>query len=258
MAIPGSCFLISQYTSHYVNHSFKFLHDCKVTTPVRVVTRKILNTHDLCSRSVPFSICPSVFNKKNWHCVKMKQSLIMCIVLFGGALCLGQKDSELSSLASPESNILTKRNRGDFTFTVYPSPAAGHGYGKNVADERARLFTANWPVYGVYSKADSEKIAYISVNLKRPYFVRAFAVTRYAGGTHKPTGSFFLEGSNDGNDWKMVAEGKRGQWHAPGTYPFRPSQIVKALYPGRYQYYRVIAKGWTSGWMLIFNWGLFV
>ena len=97
-----------------------------------------------------------------------------------------------------------------------------------MADEREQLVTANWPIYGVYSKADSEGIAYISINLKRPYFVRAFAVTGYVGGTHKRTGSFFLEGSNDGNDWKMVAKGKPEQWHAHGTYPFRPSHIVKA------------------------------
>ena len=187
----------------------------------------------------------------------MKQGLLICIVLFGVVLCHGQHDRDVLSIGNPESNILTKTNRGDFTFTVYPSPHANWGHGKNVADEIQRLSIANWPLYGVYSKADSNGIVYISVNLKRQYFVRAFAVTGYADGSHKPVGPFFLEGSNDGNDWKMVAEGKPEQWHAPGTYPFRPSQIVKALYPGRYEYYRVIAKGWTNGYMLIQNWGLF-
>ena len=191
----------------------------------------------------------------------MKHVLALCFVLSvlcGAALSISQQDSDTLSLANPKSNILNKRNRDEFAFTVYPSPAAGHGHGKNVADERQGLYSTTWPVYGVMSKADSEAVAYISVNLKRPYFVRAFAVTGYPGGSHKPAGPFFLEGSNDGNDWKMVAEGKPEQWHAPGTYPFRPSQIVKSLYPGRYQYYRVIAKGWTNGWLLIFNWGLFV
>ena len=161
------------------------------------------------------------------------------------------------SLGNPESNILTKRNRDDFTFTVYPSPAAGWGHGKNVADERQWLYKANWPAYGVQSKADSEGISHIMVNLKRPYFVRAFAVTGYAGGSYRPTGQFFLEGSTDGSDWKMVAVGKAEQWHAPGTYPFHPNQIVQAMYPGQYQFYRVIAKGWTNGYMVIYNWGLF-
>ena len=180
-------------------------------------------------------------------------------MLFGAVLCHGQHDSDVLSIGNPESNILTKQNRGDFTFTVYPPPPAGWGHGMNVADERQCLGYATWNTCGAHSgKVTSQKIAYISVNLKRPYFVRAFAVTGYIEGKYKPTGSFFLEGSNDGNDWKMVAEGKPDQWHTPGTYPFRPSQIVKALYPGRYQYYRVIANGWTDGgYMLIQNWGLF-
>ena len=189
--------------------------------------------------------------------MKMRQLLSIFVVLCGRALCLGQQDTDILSIGNPECNILTKRSRGDFTFTVYPSPRADWGHADNVADERQSIFTARWYTFGFQSKADSEGIAYISVDLKRPYFVRAFAVTGYPGGSHKPIGSFFLEGSNDGNDWKMVAEGKAEQWHAPGTYPFRPSQIVKALYPGRYQYYRVIAKGWTNGIMLIYNWGLF-
>ena len=179
-------------------------------------------------------------------------------MLFGAVLCHGQHDSDVLSIGNPESNILTKQNRGDFTFTVYPSPHAGWGHGMNVADEKQCLNYATWNTCGVQSgKVTSQKIAYISVNLKRPYFVRAFAVTGYPLGSYKPSGSFFLEGSNDGNDWKMVAKGKPEQWHAPGTYPFRPSQIVKALYPGRYQYYRVIASGWTNDYMLIQNWGLF-
>ena len=161
------------------------------------------------------------------------------------------------SIGSPETNILRKDNRDDFIFTVYPAPSSGWGQGRNVADERQWLYNNLWSSYGFQSKQDSEGIAYIQVNLKRPYFVRAFAVTGYAGGSHKPTGSFFLEGSNDGTDWKMVAEGTADQWHAPGTFPFRQSQIIKALYPGRYRYYRVIAKGWTNGYMVIYNWGLF-
>ena len=189
-----------------------------------------------------------------------KQFLTICtlaVMLYGESLCVGQQESDSLSFGNPDSNILTKANRAHFSFTVYPSPAASWGHGKNVADERQWLYNANWPIYGFQSKADSEGVAYITVNLKMSYFVRAFAVTGYAGGSHKPTGSFFLEGSTDGTDWKMVAEGKADQWHAPGTYPFRPSQIVKAIYPGRYQFYRVIARGWTNGYMVIYNWGLF-
>ena len=164
---------------------------------------------------------------------------------------------DTESIGSPESNILRKDNRDDFIFTVYPAPPSGWGQGRNVADERECLSSKLWSTYGVQSKPESEGIAYIQVNLRKPYFVRAFAVTGYAGGSHKPTGSFFLEGSNDGNDWKMVAEGTSDQWHAPGTFPFRQSQIIKALYPNRYRHYRVIARGWTNNFILIYNWGLF-
>ena len=190
----------------------------------------------------------------------MKEILIVILVasvLYGAALPLGQQDSDILSIANPESNILNKGNRDEFVFTVYPPSPTGWGNARNVADERQQFTNANWKIYGFATKPDSEGIAYVSVNLKRPYFVRAFAVTGFSGGSHKPVGPFFLEGSNDGNDWKMVAEGKPEQWHAPGTYPFRPSQIVKALYPGRYEYYRVIAKGWTNGYMNVQNWGLF-
>ena len=198
----------------------------------------------------------------------LNQSLkawILTIMLYRTCLQVEGQESRLSPgqesrmfLGNPESNILTKRNQNYFTFTVYPSPAAGWGHGKNVADERQWFYKASWPVYGVQSKADAEGIAHITVDLKRPYFVRAFAVGGYGGGSHKPIGRFFLEGSMDGREWKMVAVGKADQWHAPGTYPFHPSQIVQAIYPGQYQFYRVIGKGWTNGYLLIYNWGLFV
>ena len=174
--------------------------------------------------------------------------------------CEGQAFNECSkekSYPSPERNILTKDVRDEFDFTVYPTPIPGWGHGKNVADEKQWLIASHWPTVGVEAKADSEGLAYIKVNLKRPYYVRAFAVSGYGNGSHKPSGSFFLEGSNDGADWKMVAEGQAHQWHAPGTYPFRPEQIVHATYPGRYKQYRLIAKGWTNGYMVIYNWGLF-
>ena len=163
---------------------------------------------------------------------------------FSGHLCLGD-------------NILTNETRDHFGFTVYPTPGATWGEAKNVADESQYIRHRNWEQNGVQTKADSEGIAYIQVNLKTPYYLRGFAVTGYARGSYNPRGSFFLEGSNDECHWRMVAEGKRDQWLAPGTYPFRPSQIVPALYPGRYQFYRVIARGWNNGHMMIQNLGLF-
>ena len=182
-------------------------------------------------------------------------SLVLMATVFvhsgiGGPLT--EKATEIS-YPSPQRNILTQNLRNNYDFTVYPTPSPGWGHGKNVADERQWIFTNSWPNYGVYTRQDAEGVAYIKVNLKRPYYVKAFAISGYAGGNHKPIGSFFLEGSNNGADWKMVAEGQTHQWHAPGTYPFRPEQIVNAIYPGRYKQYRVIAKGWVNGEMLVYN-----
>ena len=183
-------------------------------------------------------------------------SLVTGILFLASCYCQNEPSGDFD-LGFPGGNLLNNETRDHFGFTVYPSPASSWGDAKNIADESQWLFTSNWHLYGVKSQADSEGIAYIQVNLKKPYYVRGFAVTGYAGGSYKPTGSFFLEGSNDECHWKMVAEGQAEQWHAPGTYPFRPSQIIKALYPGSYQFYRVIAKGWTNGYMIIQNLGLF-
>ena len=117
--------------------------------------------------------------------MKIKQVLIFCIVAgicYGGATqCFGQETYSLS-FGDPQSNILTKRNRNYFAFTVYPSPIHGWGQGRNVADEKERLYRARWPSYGVQTKADSMGVAHVTVNLKRPNFVRAFAVRGYPQG----------------------------------------------------------------------------
>ncbi len=96
------------------------------------------------------------------------------------------------------------------------------------------------------------------MDLKERYKVRAFAVTGYPDGDYKPTGEYHLQGSNNKLNWKMVGIGKPSQWLAPGAYPFKREQIVAAIYPDSYQYYRVISRGWTNNHMVIYNWGLFV
>ena len=184
-------------------------------------------------------------------------TFLLTVLYFGTCVCQEKEKCNGLGIGEPDSNILTRNRQDDFIFTAYPPPSQGWGDAKYVADEHNLLTTGSWTQHGVMAKCDGEAICSLTVNLRKPHFVRAFAVTGYAGGSYKPTGSFFLEGSNDGNTWRMVAEGKPEQWHAPGTYPFRPSQIVKAMYPGRYQFYRVIAKGWTNGHMLVTNWGLF-
>ena len=187
----------------------------------------------------------------------LEHLLISVVLFFAYCCCHDDSSSICSNSICLGDNILTNKTRDHFGFTVYPNPAPTWGEAKNIADESHYISIANQAQYSVQTKADSEGIAYIQVNLQTPYRLRGFAVTGYARGSFKPKGSFFLEGSNDECHWKMVAEGKPEQWQAPGTYPFRPSQIVPALHPGRYQFYRVIAREWTNGYMLIQNLGLF-
>ncbi len=180
-----------------------------------------------------------------------KLKMIISISLLVIAVC----GDDISVLGRPENNILTLKNQNHFTFSV---PNIYGGNPKYVADEQQDLTGANWVNFVVATKVDSNGIAYIQVDLKKPYIIRAFAVTGYPGGSHKPNGEFYLEGSNNAQNWKMVGIGKPSQWLAPGTFPFKKEQIVPAIYPNSYRYYRVIARGWTNGHMVIYNWGLFV
>ncbi len=157
-----------------------------------------------------------------------------------------------------ENNILTAKNQPDFNITAYPPPSPTEGDPKNVADEQESLDPFKWTTYGFRTKADASEIAYVQVDLKKPHIARAFAITGFPDGSFKPTGEYYLEGSNNAQNWKMVGVGKPSQWLTPGTFPFKKEQIVPAMYPDSYRYYRVIARGWTNGYMVIYNWGLFV
>ncbi len=162
---------------------------------------------------------------------------------------------DVSQLGRPENNIINLKNQNHFTFSAVNIYG---GSPKNVADEQEDFSGANWATFGIETNADSTGISYPNVDLKQPYILRAFAVNGYPGGGHKPTGEFYLEGSNNAQTWKMVGVGKPSQWLAPGTYPFKKEQVVPAIYPNSYRYYRVIANGWTNNRMVIYNWGLFV
>ena len=182
----------------------------------------------------------------------------VCVLLIIGGVIGAQKHQcSESYLGDPDTNILSRENRDVFIFSGYPNVQTGNSLASNVADEHSYIGTANWPQYGYQTKADSAGVAYLLVDLKQQYIVRAFAVTGYANGSHKPTGEWYLEGSNDNKVFRMVGVGRPDQWLAPGTYPFKPSQIIVSLYPRKYRYYRVISKGWTNGWMVIYNFGLF-
>ena len=160
------------------------------------------------------------------------------------------------TLGDPESNILTRDSRTNFIFTGYPN-LTPYGHPSNVADEQSRVSTESETQYYYLTKQDARKVAYLKIDLKQKYYVRAFAVNGWINGSYKPSGNWYLEGSNDDVVWKMVGVADASKWITPGVYPFLPSQIVKCIYSARYRYYRVIASGWTNNQMLIENLGLF-
>ena len=187
-----------------------------------------------------------------------KVCLLLVAVSRVGGLSVERPHCGRGYLGDPDTNILSRETRDKFIFSGYPNVNTHGSIPSNVADEHSYFVTSNWPQYGYLTSKHASGVAYLLVDLKQQYIVRAFALTGYGGGSHKPTGDWYLEGSNDNKVFKMVGVGRADQWLAPGTYPFKPSQIVESLYPGKYRYYRVIAKGWTNGYMLIHNLGLFV
>ena len=92
----------------------------------------------------------------------------------------------IEMLGRPESNILTRDSRHKFTFTGYPNTVTVGSQPSNVADEESRITVTSWMQYGYVTKQDSVGTAYLAVDLKQKYYVRAFAVSGYAGPHHKP------------------------------------------------------------------------
>ena len=162
----------------------------------------------------------------------------------------------VDDLGHPDSNILTRENRDRFTFTGHPTIQT-YGSPTNVADEQSNIDVGPWEKYAYSTKVNGNSVAYLKVDLKHKYYIRAFAVNGYPDGGRKPRGKWYLEGSNDEIVWKMVGIGEAYQWLNPGTYPFLDSQIVKCKYPSKYRYYRVIARNLEHNYMNIQNLGLF-
>ena len=146
--------------------------------------------------------------------MKLTAFFIVTTVMFNFA-----KSELMGPLGTPESNILTRESRHKFVFTGYPNSIPG-GHPSRVADGISRVSLNHWPQYGYGTKNDGRGVAYLKVDLKHRYYVRAFAVNGYPGGNHKPTGKWYLEGSNDQTIWRMVGIADASKWYTPGTYPF--------------------------------------
>ena len=170
-----------------------------------------------------------------------------------------------ASATSGLHNIINKSTIDRFAFSGYPNSATG-GNPKFVADEINRTTSSGWTSYGYQTIQDSNQFASLNVDCLEPYRVTHFAVSGYPNGSHKPTGNWNLQGSNDNSSWTTVGTGHPDQWspsvNSPDvlrqSYPFEPYQIVQCSNPGNFRYYRVSATGWTNNYLLIFNLGLFV
>ena len=170
---------------------------------------------------------------------------------------LGNLSIRGNALGGGFVNLLSASKKNYYTFTGYPNQNVG-GVPKNVCDE-VNSAGLSWTDYGYQTSQDGAGLAYIKVDLNAAHLVTHFAVFGYTGGSHKPTGNWNLLGSNDDANWTTVGTANAAQWMADnnGTYPFRPHAIVKCSNPGSYRYYRVQAYGWTNGYLLMHNWGLF-
>jgi len=160
---------------------------------------------------------------------------------------------------SGTENIINRRTKDIFTFTSNSTGGVA-GAVKNVADEINRTNNTSWDSYGHQTTDDASGNAWLAVDCKDVYRVTHFAVSGYPNGSHKPTGDWYLQGSTDNSTWTTIGTAKSEQWVADtgGTYPFRPQQIVEVTSPADYRYYRIYATGWTNGYLLVMNLGLFV
>lgn len=170
-----------------------------------------------------------------------------------------------ASAPSGLHNIINRSTMNRFAFSGYPNSSTG-GNPKNVADEINRANSSGWTSYGYQTIQDGSQFASLNVDCLEQYRVTHFAVSGYPNGSHKPTGNWNLQGSNDNSSWTTIGTAHPDQW-SPAvnvsnvlrqSYPFEPYQIVQCSDPGDYRYYRVSATGWTNNYLLIFNLGLFV
>ena len=62
---------------------------------------------------------------------------------------------------------------------------------------------------------------WIQVDFGSPTVIERFGLHGYPGGSHKPTGNWFLQGSVDGSSWEVVWTGEPEDWPTGpgGSYP---------------------------------------
>jgi hypothetical protein len=176
-----------------------------------------------------------------------------------------------SAVLSPSGgeNIINRRTMDKFTYSVN----SGNGFAGNAkycADEVNRTTSSSWTSYGVQCYVGNGTSGWWKVDTGGSYRITHFAVSSYAGGSHKPGGDWALEGSNDDSSWTVLGVGKYNQIRPygytgsdnGGSYPFEPRQIVQCSTLGDYRYFRIQATNFgangTNAYLLFMNVGLWV
>ena len=123
------------------------------------------------------------------------------------------------------------------------------------ADKISHTTTNSWTSYCVQSSG-ANGTHWIKVDFGGLRYIEQFGVSGYAGGSHKPTGTWRLEGSLDDSKWVAVWSGDPSLWTTGGvSYP--PQKTINVTNPGDYRFYRIIATGWTNGHLLVCNWAMY-
>ena len=146
--------------------------------------------------------------------------------------------------------------QGDFMGLSYSFSVDSNtgGNPKFVADKTNRDTSSGWTSYCVQTSGSGAH--WLKVDFGEPKMISQFAVQGYPGGSHKPTSTWYLQGSNDNSKWTNVWSGEASLWiTGAGTYP--PKKIIDVTQPGDYRWYRIYAATWTNGHMLMCNWAVY-
>lgn len=125
------------------------------------------------------------------------------------------------------------------------------------ADKVNITAAGGWPSNCIQTSGSGTHWLKVDFGVQRT--IMTTAIFGYPGGSHKPTSTWNLEGSNNDSSWTVLGTYDTSFWPADtlGSYPPRPQNLLNVQFPGAYRYYRVIATSWTNGYLLVCNWSMY-
>ena len=139
---------------------------------------------------------------------------------------------------------------------VYSTDSITGGNPSFVADRISRKVATSWQNYSVQTNG-TNGTHWLKVDLGSPREASHFSIHGYPNGSHKPSGTWYLEGSNNDTTWATLWSGDTSRWTADQLGSYIPRDVIEITSPDEYQLYRVRADSWTNGRMLVTNWSLF-